>query len=351
MPEAAPGKSASMGDLFFEGGARWEKMPPSCHGLREKTSRSRRTSREHAWLSTGGFVIQPANVNHEVQLTLFDLLAPRHGVHKSPSSPSSASPRPAVPAPPALPRQAPPRQTESPPPVLFPAPPDIRDGAPQVVFERSHRARNYRLTLRRDGVAVATIPARGSEREARRFVNEHLEWLRRARARQHRRPRGAEIWKPGTPILWRGTMRLIERDGDAPADRPAILLGTERFRVARFDGNMRATLESHFLRRARVELPARTWQLASETGVPVREVTVRNQRTRWGSCSSAGVISLNWRLVQTPDSVRDYIIYHELMHLKEMNHSPRFWARVGEVCPGWREAEHWLKENGGLLGL
>ena len=74
-------------------------------------------------------------------------------------------------------------------------------------------------------------------------------------------------------------------------------------------------------------------------------MTVRNQRSRWGSCSRRGTISLNWRLVQTPDLVRDYIIHHELMHLREMNHSARFWARVEEVCPGWREAERWLKRN------
>ncbi|WP_334319478.1 M48 family metallopeptidase [Termitidicoccus mucosus] len=294
-------------------------------------------------------------MNNEAQLTLFDLLAPQHGVHKGPSSSHPSVPPPSMPAPPPSPpvppRQPQPPQPAPPPLVLSPTPPDTGDDAPQILFERSHRARNYRLTLRRDGVAVATIPARGSEREARRFVNEHLDWLRRARARQRRRPRGAEIWTPGTHVLWRGSLRAIERAGDAPADRPAVLLGAERFRVARLDGDLRATLEAHFQRRARVELPARTWQLASETGVPVREVTVRNQRTRWGSCSSSGVISLNWRLVQTPDSVRDYIIYHELMHLKEMNHSPRFWARVGEVCPGWRDAERWLKENGSLLGL
>ena len=71
----------------------------------------------------------------------------------------------------------------------------------------------------------------------------------------------------------------------------------------------------------------------------------------WGSCSATGTISLNWRLVQTPEAVRDYIIHHELMHLKEMNHSGRFWARVEEVCPGWRDAETWLKRNGSLLGL
>ena len=75
-------------------------------------------------------------------------------------------------------------------------------------------------------------------------------------------------------------------------------------------------------------------------------MSVRNQRSRWGSCSVNGTISLNWRLVQTPEFVRDYIIYHELMHLREMNHSARFWARVEEVCPPWREAEHWLKRVG-----
>ena len=100
-----------------------------------------------------------------------------------------------------------------------------------------------------------------------------------------------------------------------------------------------------------VALGNRTWELSALTGVEVKHVTVRDQRSRWGSCSANGTISLNWRLVQTPESVRDYIIYHELMHLREMNHSARFWARVEEVCPGWREAEHWLKRNGSLLGL
>ena len=77
------------------------------------------------------------------------------------------------------------------------------------MFERSHRATNYRLTLRRDGTAVATIPARGSEREALRFVEQHRAWLERARERQRRRPRAAEIWTIGTHLLWRGEMTEV----------------------------------------------------------------------------------------------------------------------------------------------
>jgi predicted metal-dependent hydrolase len=184
---------------------------------------------------------------------------------------------------------------------------ETRSGAkPDLVFVRSLRARHYRLTLRKDGVAVATVPARGSEREARAFVEQHHDWLARARARHARKPRVAEIWTIGTPVLWRG--ELTEIRTAVAGDRPMICVAADIFRVASFDGDLRPALEAHFARRAKIELPARTWELAAETGADVKHVTVRNQRSRWGSCSAGGTISLNWRLVQTPDSVRDYII-------------------------------------------
>ncbi len=273
-------------------------------------------------------------MSSEQQQDLFGFFAPAAGVHHSPPArlaAPSAAPGGATPAPTlALPRTA-------------------TEAQGDIVFERSHRARNYRLTLRRDGTAVATIPARGSEREARRFVEEHRDWLERARARQRHRPRAAEVWTVGTHVLWRGEMNEVRIA--ATGDKPQVCLASDVFRVARLDGDLRPTLEAHFARRARIELPARTWELAAVTGVDVKQVTVRNQRSRWGSCSANGTISLNWRLVQTPELVRDYIIYHELMHLREMNHSDRFWARVEEVCPSWREAEHWIKRNGSLVGL
>jgi predicted metal-dependent hydrolase len=218
-----------------------------------------------------------------------------------------------------------------------------------IVFERSRQARNYRLTLRRDGTAVATIPARGSEGEAARFVEQHRDWLARARTRQARRPRSAGVWTVGTRVLWRG--ELMEIRVAAAGEKPRVCLAADVFRVPALAGDLRPTLEAQFARKARIELPARTWELAAVTGVGVTHVTVRNQRSRWGSCTTGGTISLNWRLVQTPEFVRDYIVYHELMHLKEMNHSSRFWARVGEVCPDWEVAERWLKRNGSLVGL
>ena len=219
----------------------------------------------------------------------------------------------------------------------------------EIVFKRSETARNYRLTLKRDGTAVATIPPRGSEREALRFVDEHRDWLERARQRQLRRPRGAELWPLGTPVLWRG--ELLEIRAAVAGERPVVCLAADVFRVPSLEGDLRPALEAQFARRAKIELPARAWELSALAAVDVKHVTVRNQRSRWGSCSANGTVSLNWRLIQTPESVRDYIIYHELMHLREMNHSARFWTRVEEVYPAWREAERWLKKNGSLVGL
>jgi len=218
-----------------------------------------------------------------------------------------------------------------------------------VVFRRSPRARNYRLSLGRDGVAVATIPARGSLREAQRFVERNRGWLARARERQLLRPRGAQVWTVGTQLLWRGAFETLR--AAAQGGRPGVCLGADVFRVPCLEGDLRPVLESRFKRLARIELPARTWELAARTRMNVTRVSVRNQRSRWGSCTASGSVSLNWRLIQAPESVRDYIILHELMHLREMNHSARFWACVEEVFPAWREAEAWIKRNGGHAGL
>jgi predicted metal-dependent hydrolase len=232
----------------------------------------------------------------------------------------------------------------------LPVTPSIDSEArPGLVFVRSERARSYRLTLRRDGVPVVTIPVRGSEREARAFAEQNQDWLTRARARHARRPQADKVWLVGTRVLWRGEMTEI-RVADSGAN-PKVCLAADVFRVVSLAGDQRAALEKHFIRRAKVELPARAWELAAESGAQVKDVMVRNQRSRWGSCSAGGTISLNWRLVQAPETVRDYIIHHELAHLWEMNHSDHFWARVQQLCPGWREAERWLKRSGSLLGL
>jgi enoyl-CoA hydratase len=94
------------------------------------------------------------------------------------------------------------------------------------------------------------------------------------------------------------------------------------------------------------ELPARVQHLSATHGIAVSAISVRAQRTRWGSCSPRGEISLNWRLVQVPEWVRDYVILHELAHRRHLNHSARFWQEVERLCPDYEAAEAWLRETG-----
>lgn len=221
--------------------------------------------------------------------------------------------------------------------------------APEVVYVRNLRAKHYRLTLRRDGVPVATIPARGTEREARAFVRENHDWLESTLARHRARPRLPEQWHVGTHLPWRG--ELTEIRAAVRGEQPQVCLAADVFRVPSLETDLRPTLEAAFKSRARIELTARAWELAAETRQEVKRVSVRSQRTRWGSCTTGGVISLNWRLILAPEFVSDYVIYHELMHLREMNHSRRFWRAVAEVCPDYKRAEAWLDEHGSALGL
>ncbi|MBR5232288.1 MAG: M48 family metallopeptidase [Clostridia bacterium] len=101
--------------------------------------------------------------------------------------------------------------------------------------------------------------------------------------------------------------------------------------------------------RARTLLPPRVEFFAHRLGVPCGRITIRCQRTRWGSCSGKGHLNFNCLLMLTPPEVIDYVIVHELCHLKQMNHSPAFWAEVKRLLPGYKLQQKWLKENGESL--
>jgi len=112
---------------------------------------------------------------------------------------------------------------------------------------------------------------------------------------------------------------------------------------------VRAALERWYRRQARTEIAPRLDAAAAAVGKSYTKLTIRDQRTRWGSCSARGRISLNWRLIQMPDRVCDYVLLHELMHLKEANHSRRFWRLVASVCPDYQDSKRWLRTHETLL--
>ena len=214
-------------------------------------------------------------------------------------------------------------------------------------FVRNRRARRYILRLRPDGTARVTVPRGGALVEAKRFAERNVAWLEKQLLRQALRPLRPRTWPAGTETLFRGERVRLEADANGAAGM--VRFGNEAVPIADANGDLRPAVERHLRQLAARELPPRVLELAALHNLPARRVTVRNQRSRWGSCSRRGTISLNWRLVQTPGFVRDYIVLHELAHLKEMNHSRRFWDEVARLCPDFPEAERWLKQHSSLL--
>ena len=208
---------------------------------------------------------------------------------------------------------------------------------------RHPRARRYLLRLLPDGTARVTVPRRGTSHEAIRFAKSQTRWLENQFQRRARAPLRPAAWQIGTVVLFRGEKTTI-----AAVVPGTVRVGREEIEIG-MATDLRPAIEKHLRRLAARELPPRVCQLAAETGLIVTRVTIRNQRSRWGSCSRRGTISLNWRLVQLPAFVSDYILLHELMHLRQMNHSAKFWQEVENVCPEYRDAEHWLKAHRELL--
>lgn len=213
-----------------------------------------------------------------------------------------------------------------------------------VRFVRNSKARRYVLRLAADGVVRVTIPRGGSTAEAVKVAHRHQDWLQRQLARRKAESTIDSTWRHGTEIWYRGERVALEVKELAAVRE--IRFG-DCIVVAKLDGeDLRPVIEGHLQSLARQELPRRTTELAAKFGVAIGRVTVRNQRSRWGSCSRQGAISLNWRLVQMPPFVSDYIIIHELAHVRHLNHSPRYWKQVAAWCPDYRVAEAWLKRHG-----
>ena len=212
-----------------------------------------------------------------------------------------------------------------------------------VEFVRTPRARRYILRVRPDGTLRVTVPRWGSKREAREFIARQRQWIARERERvltQHT-PRewadGSEIWMRGERVRIAVT---TQRDG-----RLSIRYGGREV-VVPAGSDVREAIEVDLRRLALAELEPRLREMAAAHGLTPRRISIRNQRSRWGSCARDGNIALNFRLIQMPRAVRDYVLLHELMHLRQQNHSRRFWRLVAEACPDFREAEEWLRVEG-----
>ena len=217
----------------------------------------------------------------------------------------------------------------------------------EVVYQvrRSDRARRVRVTVDAVRGVQVVLPRRAPEREAAAAIRELRPWIERrvaelAGARATVAARGDTV-----PYLGR-TLALVN---DSPGRTRVARRGETLLVPAGSDRT--PALERWYRRAARAEIEPRLERACALAGTSYSRLTIRGQRTRWGSCSQRGAMSFNWRLLLAPEAVLDYVIWHEVCHLEVMDHSSRFWRLLASRSPGYREQVRWLRMHGATLVL
>ncbi len=166
------------------------------------------------------------------------------------------------------------------------------------------KRRSLALHIRSDGQLVVRVPRHVDESQIHRFIRQHARWIEKTRQRIFEKKKLAEAWRAQFPLE------------DSQYKEQALPLFSERCEL-----------------------------YAALMGVSYKKIGLSNAATRWGSCSPAGSLRFNWRLVMAPPEIVDYVVVHELAHLKELNHSKRFWVLVKAVAPHYRQAKKWLHQH------
>jgi predicted metal-dependent hydrolase len=221
------------------------------------------------------------------------------------------------------------------------------NGTPLAYAIRTNARRRLALRVLGDGSVRVTVPPRTSLRTVRAFVTQHGAWVRRKQAEMHARP----LFRitDGARIRVLDEM-LVLRCGRDTGRVHVVRDGGELW-LHGAPGGRRAALEAWYRRHAGTHATARLAHFAPEVGRRPQRLSIRGQRTRWGSCSASGTITLNWRLLQLPAPLFDYVLVHELCHLIQRNHSPAFWREVARVLPDWRDRRRQLRVAGRELAL
>jgi predicted metal-dependent hydrolase len=216
-------------------------------------------------------------------------------------------------------------------------------GNPRVALTLRHSKRARRVSLRvsgLDGRVTLSVPRGVSEAEALDFAQSRAGWLRAQLARQPDRVAVA----PGLDLPLEGRLLRIA----AGAGR-AVRLDDDAIRVPGPEARIAARLEGWLKARARDRLAEASDRYAARLGRRYSRITLRDTRSRWGSCSSQSALSYSWRLIMAPPEVLEYVAAHEVAHLAEMNHSPAFWAVVADLLPDHDAPRKWLRREGAGL--
>lgn len=224
------------------------------------------------------------------------------------------------------------------------------DGAVyDVRIRRNAAARRLILRVRADtGQPVLTLPARTSLATAKVFLARHGHWIAERVARLPAQVPFAD----GAEFPLRGqACRIVHAGGrrgklaTLPGDTGAPLT----LQVPGEADHVPRRVLDHLKAEAKADLAAAVARYAAALGVRVGRLSIKDTKSRWGSCSSTGGLSFSWRLIMAPPFVLDYLAAHEVAHRAEMNHSDRFWRIVADICPEWQAAERWLTAHGSGL--
>ena len=209
---------------------------------------------------------------------------------------------------------------------------------------RSDRARRVRVSVDAHGEVEVVLPRRSPERAAAAAVVELRPWIERRLAEASAVRDAIAARGAGVPYLG-GELTLRPEPGRSRVHRRGELL------LVPADERAPAAIERWYRRAAEREIAPRLDAAVAALGTRYAKLTIRNQRTRWGSCSTTGAMSFNWRLMLASEPVLDYVVWHEACHLRVMDHSPDFWALVRHHCPGYEIHRRWLRRHGATLVL
>lgn len=225
---------------------------------------------------------------------------------------------------------------------------DSHNAALDVAVEVRRHPGARRMTLRvsrTKRAVIVTVPMQCDQLDADTFLNRHLDWVRE---RLGSLPEPVPFVNGGI-IPLRGALHHIQLSGESAARGVVTRLETPEGYVLRVDGGLEhggRRLRDWLFAEARRDLDQRVLFHTDHLGLRAKRIAVRDQTSRWGSCSTTGVLSFSWRLVLAPPLVLDYVAAHEVAHLAEMNHGPKFWALVRTTMPRMDEAQRWLHRYG-----
>ena len=219
----------------------------------------------------------------------------------------------------------------------------VLPGSPpvEITLRRSARSRRFSLRISRlDGKVTVSLPLRARESEAMDFVRTQEPWLRQTLAGM---PQRGQVGI-GALLPVEGRMLLVQ-----PGVGRGLQVADDSLRVPGDPARVGARLQAWLKVMARERLSEASDHYAGILGRQVTRITLRDTRSRWGSCSANGALMYSWRLIMAPPSVLRYVAAHEVAHLVEMNHSEAFWSVVEQIFPDWRRERRWLRRHGGAL--